>query len=1272
MSGSQLKRSRLASSPTTRIDVVSSVTPFVQTQKLCEVAAQCKSLVRDLRGFHPIELAAAYAGLLLQPSLQVNCLRLETLVHLSVALGVGVKTASTQILQKGFSSVGLACGRLEDPAEDVFVGNIASRRGNFLVLEGTWEGATFYLQRIMDMVDELPLEPRFQAVMDAVYALLALSDACCHRAGLQRNQLGAEAGATVLPKELARQHDALRSLVQFSPSDLERYGVEIDDLAPFILDADGSGLLRDQALGHTELERRPVTVADGRLFLLLPTAVTAAIRRFFIEVLGTDGNREIFIHRLTYQYARLLARSPLLGPAGPMLPFQRKSWGSICGIARNVDVGQHLAAVFVVETLHDFQAEGLRGLFTPTDELRQQAQNAIVHVQKACAETQGFERGVLLIVSCGVGRGAAITLDVHDRSRWHVLHLSAADFHTLGGMREMEPLQLWRLLASQDQLTRMGVKLHNMNGLLNLVAWADSHDGHLVPHAAIPADEAGKNFTVVIQQNALLQARRAFNDDWDVHAEQFVDGSWRRVQAEGRSHFVEDNLRPLYAELTPTGAAGAMGMFRTGARAWWFELASPEGGALTGSYERWQMLGTWCRRSADHFEETFAGNLGPGPVLWRCVFTMPQEGLDPTQPGGTTQDAARAIDIDVLPGRQTIQMTIGADFDRALFNPSNVAEAALVKALIAGMTRLLGQPAIDADELLRRIVPNTQARQSHFFAARDFRDYVPRLDEHTLVNISRLDDGATRLGLGWKVRDVRDGGTITGKPACCAFLNSLVKRLEDDLSGHLRRMDRMDVLSKILRNHEVAAASRSRWHRTSAAILALRSDSAAALETMREQEFRLNAVFQGSRVLLEMAVCDCPAEGGRPLGRLDHGLLLTLAAQISQLGGWSDLIHWGLMEPKVVVRPLGDVHVNHDFIDGVIARFGNRASEVRYQDSALGYEKNLRIPDIAPQAKDAGLDPKFLEAWQAEFGAELDAFRRFLDAIENHGIAIQEDIFVMRRSVLEALADDPQTGRTIVTALSLLPRPSWRQVPEGYDALEIASWRFRRRLSFLRRPLLQMTDEADPPMLCAPGPVREGFVSMVGNYYYAGYSNKYLGPAMRKYAGHASLRDGHAFNAIANAKMRALGWQTHPEITVARVLARKLERNYGDVDILAWDPDSHRVLVMECKDLQFLKTYGEIAEQLTDFAGGTNRDGKRDDLRKHLDRVELLKSHTADVARFLGLKGNCHVENHLVFKNPVPMQFADGLITQCVRHTFDELDRHLGLGSSSRPAAPAP
>lgn len=169
--------------------------------RLRQVASDCKPFTSDLHTFHPIRLAATFGGLLLQPALQSNCLRLEALVQLSMAMGDGDQSATSAVLLKGFSSVGFSHGSAEDPPEDVFVGNIASHRGNFLVLVGTWESGTFYLQRLVNMIDDLQNDPNLRLMADCVYALLTLSDLACRRAGLKRNLKGAEEQAQVLPNE---------------------------------------------------------------------------------------------------------------------------------------------------------------------------------------------------------------------------------------------------------------------------------------------------------------------------------------------------------------------------------------------------------------------------------------------------------------------------------------------------------------------------------------------------------------------------------------------------------------------------------------------------------------------------------------------------------------------------------------------------------------------------------------------------------------------------------------------------------------------------------------------------------------------------------------------------------------------------------------------------------------------------------------------------------------------------------------------------------------
>lgn len=1220
------------------------------------VADGCKPFTRDLRRFHPIRLAAAFGGLLLQPSLQSNCLRLEALIELSMAMANGDQPATSAILLKGFSSVGRTHGSAEDPPEDVFVGNIVSRRGNFLVLEGTWESGTFYLQRFVNMADELPEDPNFQVIADCVYALLTLSDLACRRAGLTRNQRGSEAQAKVLSKALAGQYRALQGLVEFSLDDLKEAGIVVNHLAPFTFEVEGRRALLDQSIGNTDLERSPVAMADRSFFLVLPTAVGGAIRRFFIESLGSGENRKVFVRMLVSEYMHEFQRSRLLRGPGPKPKFGRTEGGYLSCAAWQVDDGRPVVLMCLLDTLEGYEEGGLRGLYAPSEALSIRMEKSIAEAQEACAKNMALEQGLVLMVTCGVGRGARYALDIYERSKWEVLHLAAADLFTLESMPDMSLLELWRILEGNRRLKAQGVLLQNVNGFLNLAAWGESLDGHLVPHGVIPQRASGQKIVFSISQNALLDARHSVATSRDLHVEPFVDGTWRRVHTEGRSYFDDENERPVYGEVEPEDGRKPMGVCKGGSRAWWFEQASPDS-SPTGSYERWRMLGTWCRRAAPLLEGGYGQNLGAGPVLWRCVFTQPQQLFDPAEPWGTAEDAERSIALEVDPAKRTVQLTIDPRFDRALFNPANVAEAALVRALIRGVALLVGQPQVDQEVLFRQIVPNENARQSHVMAARHFRDFLPMLDQQKVVNVSKYDDGNTRIGLGWKVRHPSEGNVITGKEASRDYLNKLVRKLEDELCEQLRSLDRLDVLCNLLLNYEVAAVSREHWHRTSAANLAFRNDEAQALGPMRGHDFKLNTVFHTSRVLVEMALCECPLKGGRRFGEIDHTSLMTLASQIYQLAGWSSLVHWGLMTPKVAIQAVGDVHVNHSIIDSVMTKFGSKTSEVRFKGSARSYAKNLELPGITKEVGGV-LEPQFLDAWRDEFGAELDAFRQFIDAVEDRGIDLQEPVSRLRRSELVALAHDATAGEAIVSGLSLETRPSWRQVPPGYAERDIESWRLRRRLSLLRRPILQVSDEVDPHMLVTPGMLREAFSFTMGNYYYANYPDNHLGQAMQRYAGFARDRDGHDFNVKVKTKMAALGWEVLSEIALTKIFAAKLDRNYGDVDVLAWNPRSRRVLVMECKDLQFKKSYGEIAEQLTDYAGELLPNGKGDSLRKHLDRFDLLVARKAAVAKFLKLGNDCSIESHLVFSNPVPMLYAEGTIsTSCELHIYAELER---------------
>lgn len=151
------------------------------------VAREHSGLFSEVAAFDPLRLACSFGGLLTEPSLQSNCVRLEALVHLSLATANGTRKPSERIVAQLFEGVESGTlGCLEDTAEDVFVSLIVTPRGNFRVLEGIWESAGFHTQRVLNALELIPRGPRYDYMRECVYALLKFSDMVCDRAGLTR------------------------------------------------------------------------------------------------------------------------------------------------------------------------------------------------------------------------------------------------------------------------------------------------------------------------------------------------------------------------------------------------------------------------------------------------------------------------------------------------------------------------------------------------------------------------------------------------------------------------------------------------------------------------------------------------------------------------------------------------------------------------------------------------------------------------------------------------------------------------------------------------------------------------------------------------------------------------------------------------------------------------------------------------------------------------------------------------------------------------------
>ncbi|MGV2336318.1 MAG UNVERIFIED_CONTAM: hypothetical protein LVR18_20160 [Planctomycetaceae bacterium] len=262
------------------------------------------------------------------------------------------------------------------------------------------------------------------------------------------------------------------------------------------------------------------------------------------------------------------------------------------------------------------------------------------------------------------------------------------------------------------------------------------------------------------------------------------------------------------------------------------------------------------------------------------------------------------------------------------------------------------------------------------------------------------------------------------------------------------------------------------------------------------------------------------------------------------------------------------------------------------------------------------------------------------------------------RLVESAVADVSK----FIEAFVLNSRPEWREIPSWCDVKDIQIWRFRRQLSVVRRPLLRVTADDESRVLIAPGIIRQSAAYILEGYYEGTLpSRHYRSEAMRRWHGQRTNERGTQFSEAVAGAFRERGWHAKVEQNVNSLIHCGRDPDFGDVDVVAWNVDAKRVLIIECKHLYYGKTAGEIAEQLRDYRGRVRQDGRRqrrDDLRKHLDRIEVITQHQAVLLNTLGLPPDLRIEGWIVFKNPVPMLFGWEVFADRVQiATFEDIDR---------------
>ncbi|MEW9808153.1 hypothetical protein [Mesorhizobium marinum] len=1226
---------------------------FATQHMLAELAeAQAENLRSIFHSYDVKASVAAAGGLLTVPELQANTVRLEAISHLTVAGAAGRKKPSKQDAARWFKQVGRAFAYMEDAAEDVFVARVHMDGRNYCVLEGLAEANGHHLQHMLTAVENMPNHGVYAALKQSCRSMLVLSDLICRRSGLEAFCCGGQYGFDALPVDDLPTLKTLAARVSFSNDDLSRAGVSPRAIGRFCLPPSQRNVGLG-GCGDSWLERQPLIDFQDELVVALPSAIGTAIRRAVIETCHDAGAEFALWTGLLIAQTEELALNPAISRIGiPPTEMKRDSF-VVPSEPVEFQPGLWFHLVLLTDDFTGFSETGFSRPGPSSEKTQAQLKQAI---DDAAADTKarpGFKLGFSLIVLCGFGRGQLV--EFTGPANWLAEGISSYDLDVLGWRHDFNIAELFKFLLAEGAAGHMGFPLMAINGLLARIGFAYDNNGHVVPHEAMP--DGAERATLMVPTNAHLRLRAEHHARFDKHAVRDAEDKVLIVRRKDGGKRSPQNTQRVYVAHHDALSLRYRGVWRSGSRTWWLETVPLE--ERSHLYPIFEMQMVWTERLAPILAQHVPSL--PDVLTWKLVTpawpTIRSKEINPPP----VEELKAAIGASCDKVGCVITTEIGLPFFHGLSHSSNVSEVTLIEAFLEQVVMLVDGAEVNLTELLREIVPSPQARQLHAFAPQDFRDHVRESVPHQVVKISQFDDAAIRLGLGWHGLP-RPGGTVKGRDECTKVLNAITAAAEEMFCGQLGQFERHALIRRVVENHEASVVDKSRWERTSGAILDLSANPKESREEIYKNIWKANATGQASRVILEAALCECPVGVGFEIADFDLSNLMALAMMIHHLGGYSDAIRYEGMRPEVRISPAGEVQIDASFFDAIVTPVGESFVSSKIDQSRRDYSELLHDPALLTEEQATSqTDIRFVAAWEAEIGVSLKDFRTALEALENRlYMTNQAWEMLPRPALLEYLANHVDCGEQFVTSLELLPRDGWKSVPPPYTDQDRQPWRFRRRLSMVRRPILRLEPSPESDVMIAPGMIRDTFRILLHNFYYGQYDlNSISSKEMRSWREHIVAEEAAEFEERVVACLLELGWQAKRGAKFSHILGRKLTEDPGDIDVLAWHTDG-RVMLLECKDLQFAKTSSEIAKQLYKFRGKTDEKGRPDLLGKHLNRIELARENAVELQSHLQLP-EVRIDGALVFAHTVPMSFAAERIGHAVTLlTYDQLNLAFG------------
>jgi hypothetical protein len=1040
-------------------------------------------------------------------------------------------------------------------------------------------------------------------------ATLELSQRILGAAGLQRNALpgGSPADSVTFPPggRLSALKDAVRIDVSTLPIDL---------LDPLITDA--GTISADDEDG---LVARPIVRFGDEVVVALPLGLLDALRRALLDLVQAHG----FADELTWRFRAMVERDVLEGleaMAMEQIPLPADAGSPPDDVRESVfqfDDDKVVTVTVLTDDLSEYRADrahvaqgavGLSGRLTA----RRRGLSEALRVRPDVREVSHllvFETaGAELRLTPGAAPGGE-----------QMLSLSAAELLTLAVVERDEPLALYKFEEARTRMAREDDFLGPFERL-DLYALYLDHDRTLA------LDYAGADSDAPLAYvGSGLRLRAQAKIARDPHVEPFAPGRAVEVVRLSEEEAEEPIYRPRY--MPALGRLAFMveafprpvWLFGTRAATRSRDLMEIEGHLLPS-------IGFWLWQLADDIGPLIADATYPMPSLNIAVETS-YDGFasaranDVSGPVASTAATAQGqLHVRVLP--RAWQLFARDD---------NAGERELMRHILVGLrdlARVAGHDPDLSDDHVDGVVARqfSNPRKKHLLlwdAGQDSRAIAPTRTRYRPVQAADVQE--VRLALGEYLQAEHrlvPGSRIAGNDRE-AVLRSARDRCMADIEERVARLSPTGLLERLILGNEAVAHERFEKTHKLTTRLACYESLPEVQARLRREGPRLSLAAIVWRFLIEY-VTAVPPRGDVPLSTAECDRLLALAAEMQEQASALDARVHELSDPELELSPVGVLReVSGDTYQQAQWRFFEAGLDEQVEEAERAFTRHLAPDEPAdlPTVTWQQLD----DVMPFECGLTLTELREVIGELTRHGLEDPDEAACWPRNALTAelassMGWDSEKAEKGLRFWELGARGSFLPSDESdeWQRGDVDPWRFHRRLSYNRRPVVVRARGNTEELLWGFRHLQEAwpltYDSLASGRYHA------QSRELRTLRGELVRLRGKAFEAQVLtlygrfAHFRAIGGRT--KFAGERVTDGE-GQPIGDIDVLVADPARRLLTAVETKDIAGTLTPSELASALRRTFGDGGK--KRSAMDLHRLRVQWLEGHVDEALRELRL-----------------------------------------------------